>query len=1162
MGAEQSSPTAVPPQRRAAQPSSTASSAAAAAAVSSRSPLSESAAPRAPGGAPILSEPDVELQPLSTASKPPSPATVAAAAAVSPSTVPAISQASASGPVPQPPQPALVAAPSTLPTSSSSSHSPPAQPRRSTPASLSLPSSSVAQQPASSVSAVPAVLPLASVPAPLPVVAVSSSSSAVLSSSSSTVRPAAPSPSQPLVPVTSVPQPANAVLHPLGEQPIEEKKQEEAGKQPGPEALVEAKEEVANERPAAQQLQQGEAERSKQRSTGGSGFWRFVLCGCGTAATDPPQQSSATARPQPPPQPAPPVAPASAPTVPAVLPVVSDPVVQQPQQSAAIPQAAAVQQPRPAAPVAPVNVQQPRPQPGPSPSPGQPASVVVSSSVPVAKGAIPIAAPAKHASATSATAASPPPVVQPSQPTVSAASLPAVVDTVSPGDSAHDSDEPVRLMHPVYSHLPLLNIPAAALSLYPPHRPPVPDPTEQRAFALQRQLPPPKSLAAPFLLTSLTDPFIPSSTSDSAFQSTADWSYAQLLDILHACRQTREKFFDNSYPPSHESLFAHFEPKFDTQQSQLYTEVSGQRAENGVRWCRASEMQKPTFTSYFSSWRVMNDVIAASDVRQGGLGTCYAVASMCSLVDRYPHFVRSLFLTHDYSPEGVYQIRLCRDGVWRVLTIDDFLPCLTDSNWFRFTHAVDAQLWPALLEKAYSKMYGSYKALESGLPTEVLSDLTGSPSFRVDMHPTHATAVGKVGGAASTGPSRSAPLSFVDEQGELDVLWLQMLEWKSRGYIFCASCDFSHRRRTHGNRQFQYATSEEAAYDSDEAWQTNYARLGLVTSHAYSVLDVVEAEGGVRLIKLRNPWGRFVWHGEWSRGPQTKEQKEREQAEERKRAETKVAEQKRREETARKPEPKTWKELMKSALSSVADSVSDASSSASAYYPASRNANTAGGAAIAREDKGLFWMTWNDFTLHFSTVRGSTHVRLLSVSKVPISDFDRRPARLSVSVSAVRVSVRIAPGCEVAGIAHVRLVRPACVPTGRAACHTRYRSYCLHAILLVRLTTLSFRHCRTFHAHSSIHVRAARLCTHPRLPHPVTARQARRTPHTHTRARLSTPRPTSATVNQRVLCTVRRQVLLRPCSLPTHRLQATVRRPPGDAGGTSAFHHIALPAAA
>lgn len=38
---------------------------------------------------------------------------------------------------------------------------------------------------------------------------------------------------------------------------------------------------------------------------------------------------------------------------------------------------------------------------------------------------------------------------------------------------------------------------------------------------------------------------------------------------------------------------------------------------------------------------------------------------------------------------------------------------------------------------------------------------------------------------------------------------------------------------------------------------------GLVNSHAYSVIDVVHSHG-FKLIKLRNPWGRGEWEGDWS----------------------------------------------------------------------------------------------------------------------------------------------------------------------------------------------------------------------------------------------------------------------------------------------------------
>lgn len=34
--------------------------------------------------------------------------------------------------------------------------------------------------------------------------------------------------------------------------------------------------------------------------------------------------------------------------------------------------------------------------------------------------------------------------------------------------------------------------------------------------------------------------------------------------------------------------------------------------------------------------------------------------------------------------------------------------------------------------------------------------------------------------------------------------------------------------------------------------------LGLVSRHAYSVLETVQIQG-LRLLKLKNPWGRVAW---------------------------------------------------------------------------------------------------------------------------------------------------------------------------------------------------------------------------------------------------------------------------------------------------------------
>ena len=47
------------------------------------------------------------------------------------------------------------------------------------------------------------------------------------------------------------------------------------------------------------------------------------------------------------------------------------------------------------------------------------------------------------------------------------------------------------------------------------------------------------------------------------------------------------------------------------------------------------------------------------------------------MIVKNENLIKRLFETKHYNDEGVYKLRLCRNGRWQTITIDDFIPCTT-----------------------------------------------------------------------------------------------------------------------------------------------------------------------------------------------------------------------------------------------------------------------------------------------------------------------------------------------------------------------------------------------------------------------------------------------------------------------------------------------------
>ncbi|GFR92839.1 calpain-D [Elysia marginata] len=273
------------------------------------------------------------------------------------------------------------------------------------------------------------------------------------------------------------------------------------------------------------------------------------------------------------------------------------------------------------------------------------------------------------------------------------------------------------------------------------------------------------------------------------------------MAIISHCKTHGDLFVDDQFPPAPKSLFQ--DPKIPFCKHQIY-------------WRRPHQIISRN--EMFLPWVVCRTPLP-EDISQGALGNCWFLSALAVLAEKR-HLVEHLVLTDSISSEGVYQVRLCKDGLWKTVIIDDLLPCHANGELI-FSKARRKQLWVPLIEKAMAKLHGSYEALVAGKCIEGLSTLTGAPCESIFLQ-----------GEGNR-----------DEETCPDVIWAKLLSCRDLKFLMGASCGGGTMK----------ANNEE------------FSQMGLRARHAYSILDVQDLEGN-KLIQLRNPWGRFSWNGKWSDG--------------------------------------------------------------------------------------------------------------------------------------------------------------------------------------------------------------------------------------------------------------------------------------------------------
>ncbi len=164
-----------------------------------------------------------------------------------------------------------------------------------------------------------------------------------------------------------------------------------------------------------------------------------------------------------------------------------------------------------------------------------------------------------------------------------------------------------------------------------------------------------------------------------------------------------------------------------------------------------------------------------------------------------------------YASKGIYSFFFFKGGVWREVVVDDRIPVKVRDGYHNVLlfarSAEESELWVSLIEKAYAKLYGSYNALDGGLITEGITDLTGSlPST----------------------------IKFSDPEVQLhrEALWERLKDLVTSGRHLCGT------------------SASPKAGQAGEADNGN----GIHVGHAYGVLSAVDYNGD-KLVRCRNPWG-------------------------------------------------------------------------------------------------------------------------------------------------------------------------------------------------------------------------------------------------------------------------------------------------------------------
>ena len=273
--------------------------------------------------------------------------------------------------------------------------------------------------------------------------------------------------------------------------------------------------------------------------------------------------------------------------------------------------------------------------------------------------------------------------------------------------------------------------------------------------------------------------------------------------------QANQKFTDPYFPPNRNSFISCDKNGnyIDRIKGQEFFEEFERKVPgliNRMVWKRATEIYK--------TWDIFENKIEIKDIIQGNLGDCYFLSALSALT-RYQYLIVEKFRTKKYNEIGYYEMILFIDGEWQVIFVDDYFPFDPLQKTFVAARPHRNELWALLLEKAWIKVNGGYTNAMGGLFNEAILSLTGFPT-EIFKH------------------------KKLEQQIDIFNLYRNIeIGYKEGSIMGCGS----------------------------KVDDPNIKNIGLSPGHAYSIVYPQKwKERNIYLIKLRNPWGKNNWRGNWS----------------------------------------------------------------------------------------------------------------------------------------------------------------------------------------------------------------------------------------------------------------------------------------------------------